>query len=283
MALIVDQYDALYGIGRYGSARYGIVTPIYVVEGQRLTSALGTIEVQVSEKSESARATFSLGTPTYTATANKALVGIHADLTLGTSVIAAAANIAAEPVTITSGTSDSTFEAKANQEAAPVSATITLGTVSAKSINRVPVDGFTLSIESGIVEITLRTYVTGVRTSSSLGLVKVNLKKVVSSVRSTIALGTSTTKAPANKIPASNRSSITLGDIKKQLNTKPTGIRVTVTNQTAFPSADANKVLAHTRISTTVKSGTATGVAFNFSTFANNYSPRRTLYIPQAA
>lgn len=283
MALILDRYDAVYGIGRYGSARYGIVTPIYTVSGQRLTSSIGTVKVRVTEKSEAVRATLRLGTPTYKAAANKTLAYKRLNVTLGTVVKKAAANTNAAPLRIQSGTSDSRYTAKANKVLESVSVTVSLGTISAKSINRVPVNGFTLSISCGIVEVTLRTYVTGYRLSSSVGTVKVNLKKVISSVRSTMAVKTVTTKAKANLTPLPLRSSLSLGTPKENLVTRIIGLRVTSTVHAATTKAKANKVVASTHMTSGTKYGTATGVVFNFSAFSANYSPRRTLYIPQAA
>ena len=283
MALILDSYDAIYGTGRYGSARYGVVSPIWTVDGQRLTSAIGTVEVQVVEKLGSVRATLSLGTPTYTGIANKTLASSRLNVTLGNSTASAAANIEAEPNVIYSNTSDSGFEAKANQVAEAVTATITLGTISAKSINRVPVDGVRLTTNSGTIEVTLRTFVSGVRASSAVGTVKVNLSKVVAYVRATLTTNAPTTKAKANTVLVSTRSSVTLGSIKKQLNTKPVGARATVTANTVSRSGDANKTVTHSRITSSTKPSTATGTAFNFSGFATNYSPRRTIYIARAA
>jgi len=283
MALVLDSSDAIYGAGRYGSARYGIASPIYIVDGQRLTSAIGTVKVQVVEKSDSVRATLTLGTIAFVAKANKTLAATHLDIALGTSSIFADANLEAEAVTIVSGPSDPTLEAKANQQAASVRATFTLGAVSARSINTVPVNGVSLSTTSGSVKVNLRTFVSGARTSSAVGTVKVNLSKVVAFVRVTSATNTVTTGAKANTVLAFTRSSLTLGSIKKQLNTKPVGVRVTATSNTVSLNAKANKTVTHTRMTSNTTASTATGVTFNYPAFSANYSPQRTIYIPRAA
>tara|TARA_R110000772_G_scaffold254373_1_gene370339 strand:+ start:86 stop:502 length:417 start_codon:yes stop_codon:yes gene_type:complete len=105
-----DIADAIYGIGKYGDASYGIVTPVIALTGVQATGAItsvtaggfeiditeristgvgatgavNTVQVHIAELLASVSATGSINTPTLTATATITLTGVQGTTVIGT-------------------------------------------------------------------------------------------------------------------------------------------------------------------------------------------------------
>lgn len=129
MSAFYDSDDAVYGVGVFGSARYGVASPTVNVGGVSAVFAFGDI----------------------TATGG---TGVTVPLTGFTTTIA---------VGNTQQTADANFAAVGNN------LTFALGTPDTRSINRVSVTGLSMTVALGVVKPNLTTFLQGFNLTLPLG------------------------------------------------------------------------------------------------------------------
>ena len=148
-----DSFDALYGTGTYGSARYGIVAPEVALTGVSGTGAIQAVaingfEIDLSERLGSVSATGSVGTLTVNIV--ESLGSVSATGSIGT--IEPRTSEALGSVFATG--SVNTVTVNIAEKLTGVSATFTLNAagLDIRSINRVPVDGVSGTTALGTIE-----------------------------------------------------------------------------------------------------------------------------------
>jgi hypothetical protein len=205
MSSVYDSDDAVYGVGVFGSASYGIASPTVSIGGVFASFDIGDALAEG-------------GTG-----ATVPLTGYTLTLNLGD----------------TTQTADALFVAAGN------ALTITLGQAEVKTINRIDLVGVSASFAVGVLQPNLTTFVTGFSLSIPLG-----------TVDTFGGTGDSTT---APHLP-----------LQIQLNDD-----VTVTGGATFVPTGYNLTFVTNNV-------TPTGVILNFLPFANDFSRKRTVYLPKA-
>lgn len=189
-----DSADAIYGIGVYGSPRYGIVTPDVALTGVSATTTVASVavtgfEIDISEVLDSVSATTSLGTLQVNITED--VSGVSATVSIGT--IEAKTSEAIDSVSATA--SLGSIQVNIDEKVSGVSATFAVNdNWSIRSIKRVPITGVSAT---GQVNGTLNFVVTfdpltGVSATASLGTIEPKTSEAIDSVSATVSIGTIT-------------------------------------------------------------------------------------------
>jgi hypothetical protein len=279
-----DSGDALYGIGRYGSASYGIVEPVVQITGVSATAVVRTLhlnafEIDVSEKIYAASALQgSVGSVTLHLT--EALDSVSAT----TAVSAPTLNIA---FTIDSvegtNTANAVEQVAVTEKLDSVSATFTINDsgIDIRSINRVPVTGpAAMTGAIGTVETQPTEALLSVSATGYVNSVQVNVAEVLNSVAGTGAVNTVT----VHGVTAITGVVATFATPTIQLN--PDEVIFTGVQGTSAVSGVTTHVVEKlVSAAATGSLGTinTTAVVFDFNAVRTQYSRRRTVYISRVA
>jgi hypothetical protein len=148
-----DSFDALYGTGAYGSARYGIVAPEVALTGVSATGSVQTVaingfEIDISERLNSVSATGSINT--ITVNIIEALNSVSATGSIGTVEPKVDEALNSVSATVSIGT----IQPNVSEPITGVVGTFTLNGagLDIRSINRVPVDGVSGTTTLGTIE-----------------------------------------------------------------------------------------------------------------------------------
>jgi hypothetical protein len=246
MTVIYGPEDALYGVARFGVARYGSVGPTKQVTGVSGSLSLGSIQVNLTLKPVGYDLALTLGEVDLDAKANQVIVGYSLTSQLGTAVTSAEANSQVTGFDLSVALGNTTFSADAFKALLGYNLNTSLGELTVRSINRVEVSGVSASFDLGLLTVEGGTGFTVLPDSLSaeitLGTIKPNLTTFVSGVSATVLLNSLVTlEAKAVKLVEGNNLDVDLGDLATDT------------------------------------------VIFDYTQFAEDYSAKRTAYIPKVA
>lgn len=236
--------SANYGIGRYGSARYGLVNVSHVPASVVATGSIGVVSPNVKEEFVS---------------------GVEATLTVNTVQV----NLKAEPTGI-----QATFTVNAaglnirSINRVPISGVSATGAIEAPSAG-----GFEIDITERVTASLVGT--------TAINTVQVNLAKVPTSVVATGAVNNSLEFSNTHSISSVN-SLFTVGIVSPNIKESIVASNLatgSVGSLTLHTTAGVTGVSA-TNSNNNV---TTTAIVFNFEAVKNLYSKRRTVIIPRAA
>lgn len=236
--------SANYGIGRYGSARYGLVNVSHVPASVVATGSIGVVSPNVKEEFVS---------------------GVEATLTVNTVQV----NLKAEPTGI-----QATFTVNA--------AGLDIRSVNRVPIGGVSATGAIEAPSAGGFEIDVTERVTASLVgTTAINTVQVNLAKVPTSVVATGAINNSLEFSNTHSI-SSVSSLLTVGIVSPNIKESIVASNLatsSVGSLTLHTTAGVTGVSA-TNSNNNV---TTTAVVFNFEAVKNLYSKRRTVIVPRAA
>lgn len=236
--------SANYGIGRYGSARYGLVNVSHVPASVVATGSIGVVSPNVKEEFVS---------------------GVEATLTVNTVQV----NLKAEPTGI-----QAIFTVNAagldirSVNRVPISGVSATGAIEAPSAG-----GFEIDVTERVTASLVGT--------TAINTVQVNLAKVPTSVVATGAINDSLEFSNTHNIPSVS-SLFTVGIVSPNIKESIVASNLAtsfVGSLTLHTTAGVTGVSA-TNSNNNV---TTTAVVFNFEAVKNLYSKRRTVIIPRAA
>jgi len=275
-----DSGDALYGTGAYGSASYGIVTPTVALTGVSGTALTRTVHINAFE--------IDITEPLYGPNALVGSVGtlefantVTLATTVGTGQIGTVSpNIATELSNggFAGGTAlTNTVTVNVTEKLNSVSATFTIGTLSIRSINRVPVTGAGMTGSIGTPEPRVDETITiGVQGTTALGSIQVHVSEKIVSVPLTGSIGA---LEHSNTVTLTGVEGIAqVGEVEDQpterivSGVQGTGAIGTVALSNAFTVTGVQGTFG-------IGSVTATGVIFTF--VAADYDRRRVAYVPR--
>jgi hypothetical protein len=277
--------DALYGIGVYGSARYGVVEPVVTLTGvsavaNTRTLHLDVFEIDVTEPIYNApSATGSVGSLTLDTTAGITSVGLTGTINsvgVGVSVPLA--------VSVEGVVSTNTVKENVTLKPDGLGATFTINDagLNIKSINRVPVTGVPLVGAIGTPEPIPTESLLSVSATGYVNGVTVN---VTENVVTTTALSGSINGAVTFSNTHNTQSvlaNFTVGilslSVDEPLTTTPS-LTVSASPVKANPTEKLNSTSAVGQAG----SVTTTAEVFDFQAVKNEYSRKRTVILPRAA
>lgn len=235
--------DALYGTGRYGVARYGSVGPTKLITGVSGTISLGDTKVNLLLKPLGFTLTTVLGDPNLSGHANKTVSGYTLSGYLGELVVTAKAQQVLGGYALDADLGSITFSADANKSVSGYLLSTSLGEVAVKSINKVEVLGVSATFTLGDL---------------------------------TVEGGTGATEILDGFSIQSN-----LGTVKPNLRTFVSGVSATINLGSVGKSAKASVTPSGNSLNVDEGSVTTNAVVFDFGQFAENYSNKRTIYVPK--
>lgn len=276
-----DTADAVYGVGTYGSASYGRVTPIIQVTGVSATVNTRTIHLNVFE--------VDITEPIYNApSATGSIGGITVHTAAGVSGLSAtgsvntvAENVSKPILSVSGSVSVGTAQPNITEIVSGVSSTgsVNGSGVTLKSINYISVSLDALTLSVGTLEPKPSEPVSSVSATGSVSTVQVNLVEKLASATATGSVGSITVnlKTPLTDTP----STLTIGSIGVGNSATLTG--VSSTTEVTANNIHVSERMVSTNLSGNIGSVTTTAVVFDFKAVANQYSRRRTVILPRAA
>ena len=275
-----DSSDAFYGVGRYGSARYGVVTPTVLLTGVSATGLtrelhLDGFEIDIHEIVHGVAATGSVGSLTLHVV--EKLNSTPATTSVGTVVPVVTVFVAS--VEAYEGING--VQVNVSEVLEPVSATFTINAagLDIKSINRVDIFGPDVFGEVGTPEVQVREYISGVSATTSVSPTKQNLKKVPTGVSAQGLVGTLT---HSNLIRVTSVTLIArVGATRENIVDRVVGQQLSSAIGSLTHSNTERLVSVGMVASVGIPSKTA--VNFDFYAVRDLYSAQRTILIPRAA
>lgn len=274
-----DSADAIYGIGAYGSASYGVVSPIVAVTGVSGTALtrnlhINAFEVDITEPLYGPNAlTGSIGTLEFSNTVS--LTGVVGNGQIGT----VSPNIAFGITGVSATGAVNNVDENVTEKIVGVIGTFTINAagLDVKSINRVPVTVSPIISSIGIVSPNVdEPIATGVQGTITLGFIQVNITEKVSSVSATGSIGS---LEHSNTVTLTGVEGVVqVGEVEEQpLERISTGVQAIG----AIGTLTLSNAFTVTGVQGTFNTGniTATGVTFTF--VAADYDRRRVAYVPR--
>lgn len=286
-----DTADAVYGVGTYGSASHGRVTPVIQVTGVGATVNTRTIhlnvfEVDITEPIYNAPSgTGSVGSLTpntaagvtgVSATATANTLGVGVDVTLGSVSATVSTNTVSENITLRPWT----YSGDGDR---PIVGTSEIGSVTLTTVNNVSVTGVSATATLGTLqEVKTSEALESVSATASLGTIKPNLKEPIA----TGLVGTTNTPS----VDASNTSSIVptgvvatgeIGDLEEKPTEVVDGVSATVS--IGIITVNILERMISTNLTGTMGSVSTTAIVFDFEAVKTQYSRRRTVILPRVA
>jgi hypothetical protein len=261
-----DAQDALYGVGEYGSARYGIVSPVASVSGVSATVAvqqpsLNIFEIDVSEiiLGTGLGSTGSVGSLTVTGFANQLASSVSSTTAVGSLTIP----VVEKPVGVGGTLSTGVLKPNVSEILDSVSATFAINDagLDIRSINNVPITtsadatGSIGSVGGGVLEpldsvqgttttndvvVNISELLSGVESTASAGSITVNVVEVLVGVQATA----SADRPSPNVAEAVGNvsSTIVVGSVQVNVSEILESISVTLSNNSVVPSGVDNSI-----------------------------------------
>lgn len=276
-----DTADAVYGVGTYGSASYGRVTPIIQVTGVSATANTRTIhlnvfEVDVTEPIYNApSATGSVGSLTLNTTAG--LLGVTATGTANSVGVGVSKTL--DSVSASANSNSVTVNLAEKPEGALATLTLDTTGLLVKSVNRVQVLGFELTGSIGTLEPQTLEALQSVEATVSIGTVKANPTEKLNSVNATGSVGSLTlhTTAAIFGVEGTGQVGSVGGAPTEEINS------VEATGNIGTVVVHVSERMVSTNLTGTMGSVTTTAVVFDFEAVKDQYSRRRTVLLPRVA
>jgi hypothetical protein len=280
-----DSADAIYGSGQYGSASYGVVTPVIQITGVGATGtiqpvAINGFEVDISEKLDSVSATGSVNT--VTVDIKTTLAGVAGTTALGT--IEPKVDEALGSVSATGSVNTVTVNIKEDVTGVVGTFTLNGAGLSIRSINRVPVTSAGLTGTIGTIEPKVDEALGSVSATGAVGTLTVNLSEKLASVSATGNIGS---------LEFSNTHSLTSTGITGSIGTVSPNVKeelqlnavsgVSATGSVNTVRQNPSAGLASVESFVLIKEPNVTAVQFDFEAVAHLYSRRRAVKVPRAA
>lgn len=279
-----DTADAVYGVGLYGTARYGRVTPVIQVTGVGATGHTRTLHLDVFE--------VDITEPIYNApTATGSVGGLTLHTTAGITSVGLAGTVnsvgagVSVPLTVSVEGVLSTNTVKENVdvvlEGSVATFTINDTGLNIRSVNRVPIAGAAMVGSIGTPEVQATENLLSVSATIQVGSIQVNLSEKVSGVAATGSVNGAFEFSNTHRV-TSTGTEFTVGIVSLNVD-EPiptagffTGSIGTLTIHTAGELTGSEA---------TGQAGTVTTTAevFDFTAVKDLYSRRRTVIIPRAA
>jgi hypothetical protein len=246
MTVVFGPEDALYGTGRFGTASYGSVGPTKIVTGVDAAFTVGDVQVNLLLKPVGFTLLLNLGDVDTVAEANFSVTGYTLNLSLGDAVPEAKANVFPTGYSLSLDLGAPTTVAEANTTLTGLDLSFALGEPSVTSINRV--------------------IVTGVSAAFTLGAL--------------LAEGGTGAFFTAPHLPLQ----IDLGVVKPNLVTFVQGVTLNISiNDDVTVTGKASFVPTGYNITFVLGDITSAGVILDFNQFANDFSSKRTIFLPRVA
>ena len=246
MTVVFGPEDALYGTGRFGTASYGSVGPTKIVTGVDALFAVGDVQVNLLLKPAGYTLALALGDVDFVAKANISVSGYTLDTTLGAVNTAAEANVFPVGYSLDASLGAITTVAEANTTLTGFDLSFTIGEPTVRSINTV--------------------MVTGVAAAFTVGALN--------------AEGGTGAFFTAPSLPLQ----IDLGVVKPNLVTFVQGVTAQISlNNNVAVTGKAVFVPTGYNVTFTTGALTVDGVLFDYAQFTNNFSSKRTIFLPKVA
>jgi len=254
--------------------------------------ATATTSGSANTTPDSTQGTGQTSTVTISGVANFALSGVEATTSVDTVDIALPRVVALDSVSTTASVDTATVSADSNLASSSVSATATVDpdvVIEGDALHVITsVQGVSASggIGDVVAEANLDT-ITGVEATGSIGTVEVAAPRdvAVSGVQATGNVTTVTVTADNVVVVdfVTGTLSNTVPTISGDANFELPSASLTATVTTPVVSADSNTSVTSVSATTAVNSTTTSAVIFDYNAQKNNYSKKRTVYLPRVA